>query len=201
MTLIGFDVSSERNHWLEIQINKLYNKCQNRSKWQIKILTWNYLQVCVISSSSGIDSVFSSGADILLFPVLTDCDFTIFLAHNIDIKSDEAIWSTSVYNISQQSLKFSKQSKVVEIWKSWKSRTPSFEKNNMNIFSMTNIHCKQKTINRNMWFINLRCMIYTCSYLLFSYKFRFWKYYIYIHFYLHFCNFRLLCGGGVCSPL
>lgn len=163
MTLIGFDVSSERNHWLEIQINKLYKKCQNRSKWQIKILTWNYLQVCVISSSSGIDSVFSSGADILLFPVLTDCDFTIFLAHNIDIKSDEAIWSTSVYNISQQSLKFSKQSKVVEIWKSWKNRTPSFEKNNMNIFLMTNIYRKQKTINRNMWFKNLRCMIYTCS--------------------------------------
>ena len=101
MTLIGFDVSSERNHWLEIQINKLYNKCQNRSKWQIKIWNWNYLQVCVISSSSGIDSVFSSGADILLLFVLTDYDFTIFLAHNIDIKSDEAIWSTSVYNINK----------------------------------------------------------------------------------------------------
>ena len=78
-----------------------------------------YLQVCVISSSSGIDSVFSSEADILLLFVLTDYDFTIFLAHNIDIKSDEAIWSSSVYTEHQQSLKFSKQSKVVKIWKSW----------------------------------------------------------------------------------
>ena len=94
--------------------------------------------------------------DRLLFP-------NILSQHRRRFLTDEAIWSTSVYNISQQSLKFSKQSKVVEIWKSWKNRTPSFEKNNMNIFVMTNIYRKQKTINRNMWFKNLRCMIYTCS--------------------------------------